>query len=895
VRNDFDGAGLPGFSGTPLPGEAVNTPGLVNQVVVEPLVINEFVANHSGADLYEFVELYGAPGGDYSQYSILVVEGDSANQGVIDSVIPAGVANPNGFWASSFLSNALENGTLTLLLVEGFSGSLGDDLDSDNDGGLDLAPWLRIADGVAVNDGDFGDAVYAQAALAPGFDGSDFVPGGASRIPNGVDTDSNLDWMRNDYDGAGLPGMTGSIHPGEAYNTPGQVNAALLPTELRLSKDAPAAAATGDLITYTLTAVNRLGIDLVNLVISDSLPAGNAEFAYVLQGGTLNGEAVVWTVSSLPNWQQVAVQFAVTVTGQAGAVVTNQEYLAWAGNYLTPTYGVAVTTAVLGDYTVPAIQGSGGRSPLVGMTVRTQGVVTGRFQGNSSAAGDFNGMFIQDPAGDGAAGTSDGIFINLGTQSATWTSGRLVEVTGVVEEFSEYDGAACSGEDCLTQLRAAPGDIREIGMASLPSLEYNPPGGAAANLAYAEALEGMHVFLPVTATVVGPTNFGTIQVLRGDAGVERVLRNTPYEEMQIGVRPDERYGAGAPNLIAGSVVDGVGGPVIYSYGDYLIADQDGYTVLKAVQPPAQAQEWPAAADNFTAASFNTLGFDSAGGVHFTKVLSTVQQMNAPTFLALQEVAVSTVITDFIQALQAAGYPYGYASSHPDAGGHGIVLLWRLDQVSNAAWTTDYQDCSVVGSESSTYDPLWDACRDLGQYPLFARRPVVLSGLVQVGSQARRVIVIVNHFKSKLGGVPADQRRLEEAQFIHTLVQRLSPGGVTPVLVLGDLNDYEDSPPLQALYAGGVLTSAWFSLPTGERYSYVYQGASQVLDHILATPGLLASLEAFAPLHYNSDFPYAPYSTNATVIWRTSDHDPVAATFGEPAPPAGWLYLPLLRR
>jgi hypothetical protein len=65
-----------------------------------------------------------------------------------------------------------------------------------------------VVDAVAVSDGDSGDIVYAGAvALTANFDGVGSVVGGASRIPNGRDTDSASDWLRNDFAGDGLPGF----------------------------------------------------------------------------------------------------------------------------------------------------------------------------------------------------------------------------------------------------------------------------------------------------------------------------------------------------------------------------------------------------------------------------------------------------------------------------------------------------------------------------------------------------------------------------------------------------------------------------------------------------------------------------------------------------------------
>ncbi len=191
-------------------------------------VLNEFVFNHVGIDTNEYVEVYGDPATDYSAFTVLQIEGDGASQGVIDSVHPVGTTDGAGFWVTAFLGNVFENGSVTLLLVEGFTGSVGNDVDTDNDGLLDTIFWTRIVDSVAVDDGGgAGDGHYSPAVLAPGYDGNAQVPDGASRIPDGADTDTAADWLRNDFDGAGLPGFPGTPAFGEAFNTPGATNEAV--------------------------------------------------------------------------------------------------------------------------------------------------------------------------------------------------------------------------------------------------------------------------------------------------------------------------------------------------------------------------------------------------------------------------------------------------------------------------------------------------------------------------------------------------------------------------------------------------------------------------------------------------------------------------------------------
>ncbi len=203
---------------------AVNTNQTFGTVEVIP-VINEFVFNHTGADTDEFVEVYTTPDTDLSTYWLLEIEGDGTGAGVIDEVLQLGTTNSDGYFTTTLGGNIYENGTVTLLLVENFTGTAGQNLDTDNDGVLDTQPWAALVDAIAVSDGGSDDVVYSEVVLAPSFDGIANTVGGASRIPNGVNTNTSSDWTRNDFEGAGLPSFPTVIAaPGEAQNTPGAEN-----------------------------------------------------------------------------------------------------------------------------------------------------------------------------------------------------------------------------------------------------------------------------------------------------------------------------------------------------------------------------------------------------------------------------------------------------------------------------------------------------------------------------------------------------------------------------------------------------------------------------------------------------------------------------------------------
>ncbi|MEO1442497.1 MAG: hypothetical protein AAFV33_19000, partial [Chloroflexota bacterium] len=120
--------------------------------IIDP-IINEFSFNDPSTDDFEFIEISGDPSVSYSGFTLLVIEGDSTGSGTIDDVITVGTTNAQGYWSTSFtgfLSNEFENGTNTILLVDGFTGSSGTDLDTNDDGTFDVTlPWSRIVDDVA--------------------------------------------------------------------------------------------------------------------------------------------------------------------------------------------------------------------------------------------------------------------------------------------------------------------------------------------------------------------------------------------------------------------------------------------------------------------------------------------------------------------------------------------------------------------------------------------------------------------------------------------------------------------------------------------------------------------------------------------------------------------------
>lgn len=195
---------------------------------VTGVVLNEVLLDQAGNDGDEFAELKGEPNTDYSNLSLLQIDGDNGDMldpGLVLTVHAGCTTDANGYCEIEVNANQFQNGTQTLLLVTGAANFMGQDIDADDDGTIDNEPWDQLVDAVAIFDGvpamDNTDRTYAgNSVLNKTLDnGQPTAFGGASRIPDGTDTDAAADWTSNtpNFDNSG-------IATGEARNTPGAVN-----------------------------------------------------------------------------------------------------------------------------------------------------------------------------------------------------------------------------------------------------------------------------------------------------------------------------------------------------------------------------------------------------------------------------------------------------------------------------------------------------------------------------------------------------------------------------------------------------------------------------------------------------------------------------------------------
>ncbi|HOV15339.1 MAG TPA: hypothetical protein PK771_13720, partial [Spirochaetota bacterium] len=151
-------------------------------------------------------------------------------------------------------------------------------------------------------------------------------------------------------------------------------------------------------------------------------------------------------------------------------------------------------------------------------------------------------------------------------------------------------------------------------------------------------------------------------------------------------------------------------------------------------------------------------------------------------------------------------------------------------------------------------------------------------------KGEKVFIILNHLSAKggdeaLGGrfhppiFKSEEKRVKQAKIINDFVQKmLNIEEKANIIVIGDYNDFHFSETLKTI-KGNILTNLIEKLPVNDRYSYLYQGNSQILDNILVSKNILSKKPEIDIVHCNAEY---SYNLNFT------DHDPVisAFTFGD---------------
>jgi predicted extracellular nuclease len=609
---------------------------------------------------------------------------------------------------------------------------------------------------------------------------------------------------------------------------------------------------------------------------------------------------------------RTAFSAATAVGGTASAIITvdasigagNYELLMTAANDdVEPQTGTCTfTVSVVQPIEIWEIQGSGAASPLVGQVVRTENNIVTALAWSGAA---FNGFFIQTPddRADLSAETSNGIFVYTGS-APTVQVGDMVDVTATVAEYfnmTELTGPAVTLDSSGNVLPAATLFTEISPGVFVPSHDQPWPPNEL------ERFEGMRVRVENGRATAPTDQYGDLAIV---AGATRAFREPgmkfpgefSYPLLWDGnpeifeINPDA---AGLPDvaLPAGSIIDVAEGPLAFSFSSYQIWPTT-FTYTPATMPQTvRARN----AGEMTVASQNMLRFFDANpnngpddgpvtpeqyqnrlakaSLHIRTVLG------APDVLCLQEIENVGVLQDLAARIASDDASLVYAAhllEGHDVGGIDTGFLVRN--------TVSVESVTQVG-----YSTLLSLD---GSY-LNDRPPLVLQAQYIANGAPFPITVIGVHGRSLSGieGSTADanrvrQKRLEQALELANYIQELQAADSTRrIVVTGDFNAFEFSDgyvdvlgivtgmldqngAIQPGHAD-VVTPNLFNLvnlmPSGERYSFVFEGNAQALDHALMTVSATTFLRDLVFARGNADVP-ATFRTDTSAPLGTSDHD-----------------------
>ena len=888
-------------------------------------VINEFSANTTSTDV-EYIEFYGTPNTDYSAYTLLGIEGDSATapgEGVIDNVIALGTTDASGFYTANLVANTLENGTISFLLVEGFSGAVGNDLDTDEDGILDSTPWTAIIDDVAVNDGGATDSTYAGTVLTVAYDGLAFAPGGASRIPDGQDTNATADWVRNDFDLAGIPPNTGTPVFGEAYNTPNATNQAVSADAIpSVTSTSPADNATGVAVDANITVTFSEAVTVSGAWYTISCATSGTHTA------TVSGGPTTYTLN--PDSDFTASELC-TVTIES-TLVADQDGTAdnMAADYVFDfEIGAGPQCGLSGATPIHDIQGNGAASPIDGNAVTIEGVVVGDFQ-QVGSQWYLRGFFVQeeDAEADADSNTSEGIFVEDGANPPLDVQiGDVVRVSGTVQEYFTLTRitSVSNVEKCSSGATVTPATL------VLPF----------ASADYPEPFEGMSIAIPQTLYVTETFElgrFGEVWLSSGTRlpipthvaepgapalAVEQAnaLNRILLDDGQTLQNPDplihpQPGGLSASNTLrGGDTTTGLTGVLTFSWGGN--ADSpDSYRIH-----PTGPVTWshdnprpitpPAVGGSLRVASYNVL--------NYFITLNSRGANNAAEFERQHNKIIKALLAldaDVVGLIELENHN----DADPAGDGEDPVLESIVDALNAELGSTvyDFIDTGVIGTDViktafiykvNSVTPVGDfAILDSSVDPDFdtSRNRPALAQTFEENASGEMVTVVVNHLKSKgsgcgagddqpdAGGGSCNGTRTRAAEAMAEWLATDPTGSGDPdVLIIGDLNSYAKEDPIDKLLAAGY-TDLMASSPTN--YSYVYDGEWGYLDYALSNATLTSQVTGTAAWHTNADEPPAldynlEFKSDAQDIsfydddpFRASDHDPILIGLDLTPPP-----------
>ncbi|PFA24748.1 endonuclease [Bacillus cereus] len=543
------------------------------------------------------------------------------------------------------------------------------------------------------------------------------------------------------------------------------------------------------------------------------------------------------------------------------------------------------------------IQGKSHVSPYDGKTVRNvEGVVT---------ALDKYGFYMEDSQPDNDPATSEGIYVYK--KDANVAIGDLVQVDGEVEEFIGPGYAEKFETDLpITEIKASRAVVKEKNQQLPPAVVLGENGIKIPDqiidndafgvfdpnedaIDFYESLEGMRVRMQ-TPKIIAPQKNGNLYVTV-ENGSDKVVTKygTPlldenqFNPERLSLKVSRDYVAKVGDQFTGDITGVVG----YDYGAYRISPvtelpsitDGGFKQVGANIQPRLGK--------LTVATYNIENFsankkETSDEKVKSLAYSIKYNLKMPDIIGVQEMqdnngAVNDGTTDaslsakrIIDAVQEIRGPkYEYVEVAPlnnqDGGAPGANI--RVGFFYNPSRVKLAEKPKLLETNPTR----------IGQdNPLFesTRKPLA----AEFTFQGQNIVVVSNHLNSKLGDATpfgkiqplvfkSEEKRIQLAQEVNSFVKGIQKKDANaPVVVVGDMNDFEFSKPLQAL-KGDVMKDMLETVSKDNRYTYIHEGNAQVLDHILVTNNI-APHTIVDPVHLNTNI--------MKEHGRVSDHDPVLA-------------------
>jgi uncharacterized protein len=396
--------------------------------------------------------------------------------------------------------------------------------------------------------------------------------------------------------------------------------------------------------------------------------------------------------------------------------------------------------------------------------------------------------------------------------------------------------------------------------------------------------------------------------------VDKLPQTVPFFDMNpelLRVDSDALEGAKTIDVTAGATVKNLTGIINYAFRAYtLLVVPDSAPAVEGNKSFIKAN--PAGPRETSVGSFNIENFfddeKNSDNVEKEDILSKEvfqgrlnkaslairNVLSTPDVLGIVEVENLKVLKKLAEKINsdaaAAGQPNpkyeAYLEEGNDPRGIDVGFLVKTSKVK-------FIDAKQLGKDEKL-----NADGAKADEKLYDRPPFLIRVEVQDAKTAQplALTVIVNHFKS-YGGIDNEkdgprvrQKRRAQAEWLaNFLVERQKANPAERIIVNGDFNAFQFNDgyndligilkgksdpnvlvPGKNAYPTGLIDLADFIDPK-TKYSYVFDGSAQILDHILINPAAQERALKFGYARLDADFPKI-YAKDFTRPERLSDHD-----------------------